>query len=156
MASLAEIGERIGIPPDRLEDFIELPCVAQAIQTAAENPTWAPASVWSGVGRPTYYPRKATALDLKGLEQEKVKIQGLTTRQEDGEVVWNRLASPLATGRMQRAEKIARRRLGVIATAEDSLRQYIALQGEASLHEHLAKARAVLNEEMRRSEGGEL
>lgn len=150
MATLAEVGGRIGIPDDDLAELIELPIVAQALQTAAENPNWAPNSVWRGLGRPTLY-TDHSGLDIVSLRMELVKRRELATRTTDGKIIPERLGSPVSTGRLQKAERIARRRLEVIFKVEELLRD----------HPHepqsMTKARNYLGAELEKARhGGEL
>lgn len=120
MPTLAEIGKRIGIPAEALEDLIELPIVADAIRVAGEQPHWAPDSIWKGVGRPTLY-TESNGLNLDALYLELTKRRELTTRATDGAVIRDRLSGPLSTGLLMKAENVARRRLDVIDRAYDLL-----------------------------------
>jgi hypothetical protein len=150
MPSLAETGDRIGIPEDDLAELIELPVVAQALQTAAENPNWAPNSIWRGVGRPTLF-TDTKGLDIESLRVELVKRRELATRTTDGKIVPERFGSPVSTGRLQKAQNIARRRLEVIYEVATLL--------EKHPHEpqSMAKARNYLGSELEKArQGGEL
>lgn len=140
MATLAEIGVRIGIPAEALEDLIELPVVADAIRVAGENPHWKPNSIWKGVGRPTLY-TAGTGLNLDALYLELTKRRELATRATDGRLVPNRLAGlgPISVGRLQKAEQIARRRLAVIEQTYQLLNQQ-----PADLHQAATVLRAEL------------
>jgi hypothetical protein len=121
MATLAETGERIGIPTDLLEDLIELPVVAEALHSAAANPNWAPKSIWKGVGRPTIFEREK--LKVEQLQMELVKRRELATRTTDGRIIPERHGSPISTGRLQKAETIARRRLQVIVKLSELMKR---------------------------------
>lgn len=148
MTSLAETGERIGIPTDLLEDLIELPIVAEALHSAAENPNWAPKSIWKGVGRPTIY--VGDELKVDQLQVELMKRRELATRTSDGKIVPERLGSPLAMGRMQKAETVAKRRREVIEHVHSLLLNHA--------HEPLkmVEAKTWLETEIAKSTGGDL
>jgi hypothetical protein len=142
MGTLVEVGERIGIPADDLAELIELPVVASAMQTAAENPHWLARTIWKKVGRSSLY-RESTGLKIESLRVELVKRRELATRTTDGEIV-------ISPGRLRRAEKVARRRHEVISKAERLLTHHF--------HEPRAmeEARNILRLELQESEGMEL
>lgn len=148
MASLADLGRRIGIPESELAELIELPVVAEAMQIAAESPNWAPRGIWRSVGRPTVF-KESSGLDLFALRAELTKRRELATR-GDGKIVTERFGHPVLMGRLQRAEEVARRRFDVIRRAERLLAQHYA--------EPLAMAevKRLLAEEIKRSEGSDL
>jgi hypothetical protein len=148
MATLAETGERIGIPTDLLEDLIELPVVAEALHSAAANPEWAPRSIWKGVGRPTIY--LGEKLKIEQLQMELVKRRELATRTSDGRIVPERLGSPLATGRMQKAETVAKRRREVIEHVHG------LLMNHAHEPRKMDEAKTWLETEIAKSTGGDL
>lgn len=150
MPSLAEIGVRIGIPTDALAELLELPIVADAIRVAGENPHWAPNSIWKGVGRPTLY-KDSSGLDLDPLFVELAKRRELATR-SDGRINLTRLthAGPITAGRLQKAESVARRRYEIIREVERLMTNHHAEPAS------MEKAKMLLREELKISEGGEL
>lgn len=148
MASLAEIGERIGIPQDDLAELIELPVVADAMQSAAENPNWAPNSIWRGIGRPTLF-TDSKGLDIDSLRTELVKRRELATRTTDGKIIEQRHGHPMSMGRMKKAESIARRRFDVIREVHRLFRNHYAEP------QSMARVRDLLEAEMIKSEGSE-
>ncbi len=151
MPSLAEIGERIGIPQEALAELLELPIVADAIRVAGENPNWSPNSIWKGVGRPTLY-KDSTGLDLDPLFVELAKRRELATRATDGRVILDRhmRPGPITAGLMHRAENVARRRFAVIQEVERLMTNHYAEPVS------MEKAKMLLREELKISEGGEL
>lgn len=124
MPSLAEIGERIGIPHLDLVELIELPIVGEAIQAAGENPNWTAKTIWKRVGRPTLY-TDSGGLNVDPLYVELRKRRELATR-SDGRVNLERLvqAGPITAGRLRRTEDISQRRLEVIMEVDRLLRDH--------------------------------
>lgn len=150
MATLAETGERIGIPTNLLEDLIELPVVAEALHSAAANPNWAPKSIWKGVGRPTIFEREE--LKVEQLQMELVKRRELATRTSDGKIVPERMGSPISTGRLQRAEVIAKRRLEILVKVDRLMMEHARLPDPNKL----LTVRALVGAEVEKAERGEI
>jgi hypothetical protein len=154
MATLAETGERIGIPTELLEDLIQLPIVVQALHSAAENPSWAPRTIWKGVGRPTIY--VGEELKIEQLQIELDKRRELATRTTDGRIIPERMGGPLSTGRMQRAEAVAKRRLAVIAEVDNLMGDHYPYAKPYAESSSMVRVKFLLKQELELSEGREL
>jgi hypothetical protein len=122
MSSPADLGERIGIPSERLEELLQLPIVTRALVVAAEHPDMTASGVWKSVGRPTLY--KEGRLDLDALLVELAKRTNVMTRNSDGKIIEQRAGHPMIMGRLKLAESQAQRRIGVIYEVEDLLTKH--------------------------------
>lgn len=117
MESPADTALRIGIPPERLENLIELPKVAKALVIARDNPNLAPEAIFAQLDLPVVDP---DGLDLDRLELELDSMRRLGSRFDGSpRSVEQVQGGAIAIGRLEREKRVAEKRLDAIGHAYD-------------------------------------
>jgi len=122
--TVAQVASRIGIPPEALEDLIELPLVSEALVLARDNPNMRAESVWATLDLPVIDP---DGLDIPKLERELAALRNLATKGDGSRVSLDaRALHPMLKGRLKLAEGQAERRLDIILRVHELMTNHYA------------------------------